>query len=194
MTKSSPYITRASTSPKEADDLLVDRARQDPAAFARLYDRYLLNVYRYLFSKVGERSDAEDLTSQVFLAALEAFPRYKHKGYFKAWLLSIARHKAADYYRNRPQEIAIDLTPGLASDRPQPLEQVIQSDELRCLADMIAQLGEEERELLHLRFAAQLSFSEISHVLKRKESAVKMALYRLLERLEVQLEAKDGAQ
>ncbi len=62
---------------------------------------------------------------------------------------------------------------------------------MRGLAELVAALQDGERELLGLRFAAGLSFAEMASLLKRKESAVKMSLYRLLERLERQLEAKD---
>jgi RNA polymerase sigma-70 factor (ECF subfamily) len=192
MPKRSPALSTPSISLSATDDQLIDRARQDPCAFAGLYDRYLPSVFRYLYSKVSQPADAEDLTSQVFLAALEAFPKYRHRGYFKTWLLSIARRKAADYYRHSPPEISLDEASGLASANLNPLARAVYSDDLHSLAALVAQLPEEQRELLRLRFAAGLSFPEISRILNRKESAVKMALYRLLERLQIQLEAQDA--
>ena len=69
----------------------VADARTDPRAFGVLYDRYAPKIYRYLLSRLGSVEDARDVTSQTFLTAFETFPRYKHEGYFSAWLFSIAR-------------------------------------------------------------------------------------------------------
>jgi RNA polymerase sigma-70 factor (ECF subfamily) len=174
-----------------SDDDLVARARNDPCAFADLYDRYLPRVYRYLFSKVSSQADAEDLTSQVFIAALEAFPRYRHKGHFNAWLFSIARRKAADHYRRHISQAPIEQARVEEISLHNFLTEVVKQDELRRLADLITKLNEQEQELLRLRFAARLGFAEIARLLKRTEGAVKMSLYRLLEQLESQLEAND---
>lgn len=175
-----------------SDSDLVARARQDPQAFAGLYDRYLPVVYRYLYARIGDPAEVEDLTSQVFLDALRAFPRYRHNGHFAAWLLSIARRKAADHYRKHFSQVSIEQVGGVYSAEPNPLAQVVYKDELYRLSELVAELAEEERELLRLRFAARLNFVEMAGLLKRKESAVKMALYRLLKRLQAQLEAEDA--
>jgi RNA polymerase sigma-70 factor (ECF subfamily) len=66
------------------DSLIVRAARSDPAAFAPLYRRYVTRVYRYIYSRVGNNADAEDLTAQVFLAALEGLQRYHEQGNFAA--------------------------------------------------------------------------------------------------------------
>jgi RNA polymerase sigma-70 factor (ECF subfamily) len=171
------------------DDVLVEHAQSDPAAFAKLYRRYLTPVYRYVFARIGNVADAEDLTSQVFLAALEALPRYQGSGRFSAWLFSIARRKVADHYRARRAQAPLEAITRLPASGDDPLEQVAADEELRELARRIGRLHEDERELLRLRFAAQLSFAEIAALLKRKPSAVKMSLYRLLERLESQMES-----
>ncbi len=172
-----------------SDEDLVLQARQDPAAVSALYRRYLERVYRDLMARVGGRPDAEDLTSQVFLAVIEGLPRYKERGHFAAWLFSIARRKASDYYRHRRPQPPFEETTYSSSLFNEPLAQALQVDEQECLQKVIAGLREEERELLRLRFAASLSFSEIAAVFNRRPSAVKMSLYRLLERIQRQMEA-----
>src|SRR4030042_3112361 len=87
---------------------LIKAACTDPTAFNQLYLSYIHPIYRYIFSKVGEARETEDLTTQVFLEALEGLPRYRHNGHFAAWLFSIARHKVADHYRSKRSELTIE--------------------------------------------------------------------------------------
>ncbi len=167
---------------------LIERARREPAAFAELYRCYLNPVYRYLYTKTSNPADAEDLTSQTFLAALEGLPRYRHQGHFSAWLFAIARRKAADFYRTRPAQASLDTAENLPNGAEDPLGTLIQAEDLQALAKQVRRLPEDDQELLRLRFAARLDFNEIATLLNRKPSAVKMALYRLIERLENQME------
>lgn len=173
------------------DDALAERACQDPLVYAQLYDRYLKQVYRYFLLRLGQRQEAEDLTAQVFLAALEALPGYQRNGHFRAWLFGIARRKLADALRRRRPQVRLDEVSDLPDAEETPLIELVHSEDLKRLALVFASLEESDRELLSLRFSARLSFAEMARLLKRKESAVKMSVYRLLERLERQMEARD---
>ena len=171
---------------REDEAALVSAAQRDPAEFTALYDRYFRPIYRYLYSRVGSVPEAEDLTAQTFLAALEALPRYHQRGYFSAWLFTIARNKARDHYRTRVPDASLDENhPDKAED---PLAQVIRSDQIEQLAEIVGRLDEEEQELIRLRCVADLSFAEIGISLGRKEDTVKKTYYRLVARLQHQLE------
>ncbi len=171
---------------------LIDASKRDTKAFARLYRAYVRQIYRYVLSRIGNSEDAEDLTSQIFIEALEALPRYDHHGYFLAWLFSIARHRLLNFQQRRLPEVDIDLAECHASPMLDPLTQVIQGEENRNLLQFIQALKEEEQDLLRLRFVAELGYAEIGALLRRKEDAVKKQVYRLLARLESQLEANHG--
>ncbi|MGB7539282.1 MAG: sigma-70 family RNA polymerase sigma factor [Anaerolineales bacterium] len=174
------------TQAPEEDAADVRAARDDPRAFARLYDRYVQPVYRYLRSRVGSAEEAEELTSQTFLAAMESLPRYDHRGYFSAWLFSIARRKAADLFRRRinaPLEEAEEIA--AESDLP---GETARADQTQKLARLIRSLVEEERELIRLHFTAGLTYAEMGVLLGKKEDAVKKSMYRLLERLHGRME------
>ena len=84
---------------QEEEGRWILEAKANPEAFARLYDRYAPNIYRYLLSRLGNVAGAQDVTSQTFLKAYEMFSRYRHEGYFSAWLFAIARSKYVDYLR-----------------------------------------------------------------------------------------------
>lgn len=167
---------------------LVNAARSDPTVFNQLYLAYIRPIYRYIYSKVGEVRQAEDLTAQVFLAALESLPRYRHDGHFAAWLFSIARHKVADHYRTRRSEIPIDLAQGAYVKKSDPLATLIQTEDTQRLTKMIHQLDEQDQELLRLRFVAELNFSEIARLINSNMEATKKRLYRLLTHLRQQVE------
>lgn len=168
----------------------VAAAQQNPAAFEQFYLNYSDQVFRYLYSRVGQRAEAEDLTAQTFLAALEALPSYRHRGHFAAWLFSIAHNKVMDYFRAGREQSSLDDVEKLPGSQNLTQEQ-IDNDRVRKLKGLIAQLPKDEQELLRLRYVAELRFSEISFLFKRKPDAMKKRFYRVLARLQNQLEDSD---
>lgn len=169
---------------------LVRLAQTDAQAFGALYDRYVQRVYRYCYYRTSSAPDAEDLTAQIFLATLEALPRYRQDGHFAAWLFSIARKKVADFHRRRshvPLEEAV--LPPLHADSSADLALDVETSQRReRLLKRVQALAEEERELIHLRYVAELSFAEMAKALQRNEDAVKKSVYRLMARLKQELE------
>jgi RNA polymerase sigma-70 factor, ECF subfamily len=180
------------------DPALIEQARRDPEAFATLYQSYLTPVYRYLYRRVGNVHEAEDLTAQTFTEALEGLVKngFQSNGCFSAWLFTIARRRVADFYRQRPSapfDENLSTEPGL-------LAALEKNDDLKRLAQLLSQLDEEKQELLRLRFSAGLSFAEIAMLENRfrknwgqprGEAAVKMAIYRILNWLREHWEAEN---
>jgi RNA polymerase sigma-70 factor (ECF subfamily) len=167
---------------------LVEAARSDPAAFSTLYRRYVTPVYRYLYKWAGSPAEAEDLTSQVFMDALEELARYREQGNFAAWLFTIARRKAIAAYRRQRPTLPLDEAEGVPGPAEDPLERVVRDEQMERMAALFAGLGEEQRELLHLRFSAGLGYAEIGALLGRSQAAIKMALYRLLRQMNAKWE------
>jgi RNA polymerase sigma factor (sigma-70 family) len=170
--------------------VLVAEARHDSKAFTALYRHYLTPVYRYLVSRVNNLHDAEDLTAQVFTEALEGLvaDRYQSGGNFAAWLFTIARRRLVDFYRQHPTSQLADPP----SQEPSLLSIVENNENIQHLSRLLAQLDEEHRELLRLRFSAGLSFSQISLLDGRSEPAVKMAFYRTISFLQKHWESDNG--
>lgn len=170
------------------DALLVKAARCDPAAFAALYRRYVTPVYRYLYSRVGNAADAEDLTAQTFVAALEGLHGYRERGNFAAWLFTLAHNKAADHHRQQHPQLPLDEALDSPGHGENPMTSMMRKEALQRLSALIAGLQEDKQELLRLRFAGGLTYPEIARVMGRSEAAVKMAVHRLLRRLEAEWE------
>jgi RNA polymerase sigma-70 factor (ECF subfamily) len=168
---------------------LVRAAQTDAQAFGALYDRYVQRVYRYCYYRTNHAPDAEDLTAQIFMAALEGLPRYRQDGHFGGWLFAIARKKVADFHRrtSHPQ-VPLDesVRPPIHTDLAVDVEK---SQRRERLLKQIQALAEDERDLIHLRYVAELSFAEIGRTLQKSEEAVKKSLYRLIARLKQELEA-----
>lgn len=169
------------------DGKLVEQARQDPRAFGKVYDRYLDPIYRYVYNRTGNPADAEDITSQTFLAALEGLPKYRENGYFAAWLFAIARRKVADHYRSRRSQVDLDEVQFIWIDHEMD-GSLIRNQRKEALQKVLQALPEQDKELLRLRYLAELNFSDIARLLKRSEPAVKKAYYRLIDRIQQKME------
>ena len=176
----------------EVDSRTVQRALAgDRSALAHIYDMYAKSIYRYQYSRVGNAADAEDLTSQTFMAVIESLPRYQHRNNFTAWIFQIARSKAMDYFRGNHRHGEIHEQ---AADPAQvdALEAVVRNESRARLNSLLHLLDEDERELIRLRYTAELSFVEIAHLLGRREDAVRKAIRRILDRLSIQMEAHNA--
>lgn len=165
----------------------IKAARQDPRVFGELYKLYVEQVFRYLYSRIGNVHDAEDVTARTFLAAFESFDRFRQEAHFASWLFTIARNNAMDYFRQNKTVLSMDAMAEIPVEND-PLTRIIQSDQEKVLSKLIGELSEQDRELLRLRFLAEMSFPEMAHILHRNKEAVKKSIYRLLARLHGQME------
>lgn len=160
-------------------------------ALAQIYDSYARSIYRYHYSRVGNAADAEDLTSQTFMAVIESLPRYQHRGRFTAWMFQVARNKAMDHFRKNHS--MSDMTDSVADPvQTDALEAIYQNVSRARLRALMQSLDDDEQELLRLRFTAELSFVQIGQLLGRSEDAVRKSVRRLLDRLAVQMEAQNA--
>jgi RNA polymerase sigma-70 factor, ECF subfamily len=167
---------------------LVEAAMNDPAAFAKLYSLYIRRVYRYIISKVGETKEAEDITSQVFLSICEGLPRYRHNGYFAAWLFSIARNKVADHFRSKVSDRKKEVAYMESIRTDDPLSTIIRNEEIDRISALIHIMDEQDQELLRLRIVAELTFEEIAQLTNRNMEATKKRFYKLLSKFRQQRE------
>lgn len=171
--------------PVQYEEELVRRAGQgDQQAFAELYALYFDRVYRYAVSRLNRRFDAEDLTQQVFLKAMEAIGSYSWRGApFAAWLFRIAHNLMVDHFRrdNKMRIVAIEELDWLSSDDPAAaVETKLVSEEVARAA---RGLTAAQQEVLSLRFGGGLSVAETSRAMGKSESAVKTLQHDALVKL-----------
>lgn len=180
----------------DIESCLVIRARAgDIDAFAQLYDRHFATVYRYLAAKSPTRHMAEDLTSETFLKALRALPRFTPAGSnFVGWLITIARNLVTDHYRSAWSRLTVvtdEVKAGVdAGPGPELLAiSTLVGADLRALVD---RLPDDQRECIVLRFFTDLSINETSQVLGRSDGAVRQLQWRATQRLRQLVEHEPG--
>jgi len=159
---------------------VVSRAiKGDGGAFAQLYEEHFDKIYRYIYLKVGNQAEAEDLTQEVFVKALEAISSYKWRNLpFVSWLFRIAHNQAIDYLRkqSKVEKVAWDNNVTRV-DEPTPEVIAERSLEVEELADNIKKLPPAQRDVISLRFGAELSIAEVAKALGKNPGTVKALQY-----------------
>ena len=154
---------------------LVRRAQKyDQEAFAQLYEKHFDSIYRYVALKIGDKVEAEDMTQQVFLKALQSISSFKWKGTpFSAWLFRIAHNQVVDYLRKKARQatVPLDDSPTGLESNPQLIAE--HSMDIEQLISATHHLTEAQREVISLRFAADMSVAQVAEVMGRSQGAVK---------------------
>ena len=164
---------------------LVALAQTDRRAFAPLYARYADPVYRYCHRRLGNPEAAADATSQVFVKALAALPRFR-AGSFRSWLFAIAHNTVVDDLRRARADATLEAGADRPDPGPSPEELAVAADEGRTLRAVLAGLSDDQRHVVELRLAG-LSDREIAAVLGRSLAATKMLQVRAVARLRLLL-------
>src|SRR5881394_493578 len=184
--------TNAPNATAQSTDLrrLVEFAQQgDREALEALYLLHFDRIYSYLHMSVGNRHDAEDLTTQTFLKMLEAIGRFRWRSApFSAWLFRIAHNLAMDHFRAtkrwQPEEEVPEPDDALESSAEEAaLESIGRKSMLRLIED----LSHEQQQVLTLKFVFNLSNGETATILDKSEGAVKSLQHRALASLHKQI-------
>jgi len=172
---------------------LIAAAQEDPLAFGALYERYVDRIFNYIYHRVGNVHDAEDLTSRTFFRALSHLGDYRDRGYpFSAWLYRIAHNLVANWHRDRSRRPTIALDEVVHQNvGEQPPEAATEAhDAARLLHEIIQGLDPLRRELLALKFDEELSNADIGRILGRSEGAIKSLYHRTLLQLREEMEKR----
>ncbi len=175
------------TAPVTVDEpTLIQQAQGDLSKFADLYQRYTNQVYRYLLIRTGNVHEAQDLTSQTFLAAMENLHKYRGDSPFAAWLLGIARNKLNDMFRRQKPQLDLESAFALAVE-DQTEEYVEHQLQIQQAAQKLRTISPDRAEAISLRLFAGLEVPEIARLMGKNETAVRMLVMRGLRDLQAQL-------
>ena len=173
---------------------LVERAQQgDREALEELYLSNFDRIYSYLHMSVGNKHDAEDLTTQTFLKMLESINRFRWQSApFSAWLFRIAHNLAMDHFRARRRwqpEAEVPEPPG--SEEPSAELEAMQSIGRESMLELIEKLSPEQQQVLTLKFVFNFANSDVATILEKTEGAIKSLQHRALASLQKQLEQRE---
>ena len=186
---------RCSTDIIDEDEILVFEAREDTEAMGRLYDKYYGEIIGYIYHCTFDSTVTEDLTSNVFLAALKHIGRYKWRRIpFSAWLYRIATNEVRMYWRRqrRGKTISLQTDDGSLSEQNREFEsgnssagdRIAAEEEYRLLHRALLELRMKYRTVIILRYYEGKAIAEICKITGRKEGTVKSQLHRGLARLQ----------
>ena len=170
---------------ERSEEQLIQRAqRGDAEAFGELYQQHLAAIYRYVFYRVGQVAEAEDLTETVFLKAWEALDHYRRRDVpFSAWLYRIAHNAIIDRYRRDHETLALDEQTDIHDEADGPEDCLAEAETTEVLIRALAQLSPDHQQVLVLRFINGLNHADTSRVLGRSEEAVRVLQHRALKAL-----------
>jgi RNA polymerase sigma-70 factor (ECF subfamily) len=183
----------ARATPRESPERvrwLVERAQQgERDALEELYLLHFDRIYSYLHMSVGNRHDAEDLTTQTFLKMLEAIGRFRWRSApFSAWLFRIAHNLAMDHFRaarrSQPEE-EVPEPPG--AEEASAEDEAMQSIGRQSMLELIERLSPEQQQVLTLKFVFNFPNAEVATILGKTEGAIKSLQHRALVSLQKQL-------
>ena len=164
------------------ENTLIEQAKQDREAFGRLYELHVDRIYNYVYYRVHNSHDAEDLTARVFFRAIQHIHNYQDQGVpFSAWLYRIARNMLANWYRDNSKRQLISLD---SVGQQQAVDSPEFATELRedrdALLAGILRLPPDRQELLILKYVERMSNAEIGQIMERSEGAIKSLYHRTM--------------
>lgn len=169
------------------EDSMDHTSELEQRSFTELYDEYFDQVNRYLRYRAKNYWDADDLTTTVFIKALENFDQYNRSKSFGAWIFRIAQNTYIDYLRKK-KEVPIQHAEWLSDQEDltwQPEKHLITEEERTHLKETMGLLTQDQRDVINLRYFADLKLSQIGEVIGKSESAIKMISKRAIARLKV---------
>jgi RNA polymerase sigma-70 factor, ECF subfamily len=168
------------------ENKLIEEAREGGQdSFRRLYEHYSIPIYRFVFLRVNDRKEAEDLTHEVFLASWKNIRSYKSRGFpFSSWLYRIARNKVIDHYRTRKDHLRVDEVEegrlGIIDSIPATMDTKLSFERVKRHFD---ELTPDQKDVAIMRFVEEMSHKEIAKALGKSEGAVRLIQHRALNSL-----------
>ena len=153
--------------------------------FLVLYKQYFDKIYQFVYYRTGRsRETAEDLTSEIFLKALEHFSEYDESiGTFNSWIYRIAQNHITDYYRTNRATISLEDASNVAEETHMISEKMKIKEQYEYVLRSIQSLPEGYQEILILKYINQYSNEEIGEIMNKSQGSIRVTLHRAIKAL-----------
>jgi len=169
---------------EEERRIVLKAVERDQEAFAQLYDRHVVRIYRHIYYMVNDSNIAEDLTAQTFLKAWEAIDRYKERGApIVAWLLRISHNLTVSFLRSKRDHSELDETFLDQKMTRNPEEALEQASDEKSMREAVLKLRDEQRQVIMLRFVEEMDYREVADIIGKSVPAVRVIQHRALGNL-----------
>lgn len=173
------------------EETIITKAKNNPEAFASLYEKYFDRIYYYLYRQTDDEELAGDLCSQTFVNVLNNIKKYELRGVpFSAWLYKIASNEVRKHYRKSKGKKVFSIEEVRIKELMEESDEVWDEDQIHKLIDFMKDLPEDMLHVLELRFFEDRDFKEIAYILDITESGAKMRTYRALDKLRKKFKIK----
>ena len=163
---------------------IIQAAKENPAAFRPLYDRYYDNIFSFVFRRTADENLTAELVSNVFLKALQRLYSYEFKGVpFSAWLFRIASNEVSQHFRDAQKNRVVSVEDSHFGEMIEEMDEKDHPNYRQAMIHALDELAEEEVQLIEMRFFEQRPFKEIAEILGITESNAKVKTYRILEKM-----------
>lgn len=170
---------------------LVERAKENPAAFSPLYEKYYEPILRFVYQRCSDKETAYDITAHVFLKAMQSLKNYTFKGLpFSSWLYRIARNEVIDFHRQKPHERAVSIDKTGLGNILQDTDDSLKEEHIQLILKELKTLSEEEMQIIEMKYFEKRQFKEIAEILDITETNAKVRAHRIIEKLRKSLMEK----
>jgi len=162
----------------------ISRAKKDPSHFGPVYKEYHEQILRYIYQRLGDEETAFDITSQVFMKALNSLHKYEYRGVpFSSWLYRIAKSEVYQAFRDKKAERTVNLETIHLFDIAEEIEEDSNEKNKAAILKCLNSLKEGDVELIEMRFFEKRSYKEMGEILDIKENNAKVKTFRALDKL-----------
>ncbi|MCX6182907.1 MAG: sigma-70 family RNA polymerase sigma factor [Bacteroidetes bacterium] len=163
---------------------LVAQAIEDPRHFEKLYGRYFLPIFKYIFNRIRMEHETAEITSDVFAKALVNIKKYKYKEVpFVSWLYGIARNEMLQHFRKQKIQNTVFVEEDKLRHFTEEIDSVNKEELFEKMKKALEELAPEELELVEMKFFQQLSHKEIAAILNISEENARVKTFRVIKKL-----------
>jgi RNA polymerase sigma-70 factor, ECF subfamily len=162
----------------------IRRAQRDPESFGPLYRKYHEQIFRYIYQRMDDEEAAFDVTSQVFLKALNNLHKYEYRGVpFSSWLYRIAKSELYQSFRDKKSQRTVNIESYQLFELMEDFDEDNKEENKKKLFYCLKLLKEKDMQLIEMRFFEKRSFKEIGEILEITENNAKVKAFRSIEKL-----------